>query len=53
MALHSDELVIMAEGRVRHQGGSADAATHRALEAVFDQRISIHPLAQQWVALPR
>ncbi len=53
MALHSDELVIMAEGRVRHQGGSADGATHRALEAVFDQRIAIYPLAQQWVALPR
>jgi len=52
MALHSDELVIMADGRVRHQGASADGATHRALEAVFDQRITIHPLAQQWVALP-
>ncbi len=29
------------------------AATHRALEQVFDQRIAIHPLAGQWVALPR
>jgi iron complex transport system ATP-binding protein len=52
MALHSDEMVIMAAGRVTHQGVSADPATHRALEAVFDQRISIHPLARQWVALP-
>ena len=53
MALHSDEMVIMAAGRVTHQGLSADPATHRALEAVFDHRITIHPLANQWVALPR
>ena len=52
MALHADELVIMAAGRITHQGSCSDAATHRALEAVFDQRITIHPLANQWVALP-
>jgi len=52
MALHADELVIMAAGRITHQGTCSDAATHRALEAVFDQRITIHPLAKQWVALP-
>lgn len=52
IALHSDEMVIMADGRVIHQGLSADPATHRALEAVFDDRITIHPLANQWVALP-
>jgi len=52
MALHADEMVIMAAGRVTHQGASADAATHRALQAVFDHRLSIHPLAGQWVALP-
>lgn len=52
MALHSDEMVIMAAGCVTHQGISADPATHRALEAVFDHRITIHPLAKQWVALP-
>ena len=52
MALHADQMVIMAQGRVTHQGDCADALTHRALEAVFDQRIAIHPLAGQWVALP-
>jgi iron complex transport system ATP-binding protein len=52
MALHSDEMVILAAGRVTHQGACADAATHRALEAVFDQRISIYPIADQWIALP-
>ncbi len=53
MALHSDEMVIVAAGRVTHQGISTDATTHRALEAVFDHRITIHPLAGQWVALPK
>jgi iron complex transport system ATP-binding protein len=46
-------MLIMAAGRVTHHGLCADVATHRALEAVFDYRISIHPLANQWVALPK
>ncbi|MDZ7875625.1 MAG: ABC transporter ATP-binding protein [Rhizobium sp.] len=53
MALHADELVVMAQGRVTHQGPCSDAATHRALEAVFDHRIEVHALQGQWVALPR
>ena len=52
-ALHADELVVMANGRVTHQGASTEAATHRAVENVFNQRISIHNLAGQWVALPK
>ena len=53
MALHADELVVMAEGHIRHQGACSDAATHRALEAVFDHRIEVHALQGQWVALPK
>jgi iron complex transport system ATP-binding protein len=53
MALHADQMVVMAEGRVHHQGGCNDPATHQALEQVFDHRIAIHPLGDQWVALPR
>ena len=53
MALHADQMVIMAQGRVTHQGDCADVATHQALVAVFDHRITIHPLAGQWVALPK
>ncbi len=53
LALHADELVVMAQGRVTHQGACAAAATHRALEAVFNQRIEVHALQGQWVALPR
>ena len=46
-------MVVMAQGRVRHQGTCNDPATHQALEQVFDHRIAIHPLGDQWVALPR
>lgn len=53
MALHADQMVVMAQGRVRHQGACDAAATHQALEQVFDHRIAIHPLGDQWVALPR
>jgi iron complex transport system ATP-binding protein len=52
LALQADEMVIMAAGLVTHQGACADATTHSALEEVFEQRIAIHALAGQWVALP-
>ena len=52
-ALHADEMVVMAAGRITHQGACSDSATHRALEAVFDQRIAVHHLAGQWLALPK
>ena len=52
-ALQADEVVVMAAGRVTHQGACGDAASHHAIEDVFDQRIAIHPLAGQWVALPK
>ena len=51
-ALHADQMVIMAQGRITHQGHCTDPVTHRALEAVFDHRITIHELAGQWLALP-
>ncbi len=53
MALQAQELVVIAQGRVLHQGGCADAATHRALEQVFDDRIQVRAIDGQWVALPR
>ena len=57
IALHSDELVIMAEGKIQHQGASHAPTTHRALETVFDNRIRILPLEvegqQEWVAVPK
>lgn len=53
MALQADEMLIMAAGRITHQGACGDVATHRALETVFDHRIAIHALGNQWVALPK
>ncbi|MBC7608317.1 MAG: ABC transporter ATP-binding protein [Polaromonas sp.] len=52
-ALQADELVVMAGGCVTHQGACNHTATHRALEQVFDQRIAVHQLAGQWLALPK
>ena len=51
-ALHADEVVVMEGGRITHHGACAERATHRALERVFDQRIAIHAVQGQWVALP-
>ena len=52
-ALQADELVLMDQGRIVHQGACGDAATHRALEKVFDRRIAVHQLAGQWLAVPK
>jgi len=52
MALHADTMVVMAQGRITHHGPCSDAQTHRAVEQVFDQRLAIHALAGQWVAIP-
>jgi iron complex transport system ATP-binding protein len=53
MALQADDLVLLADGRVVHHGGTADAATHRAIVQVFDGRVEVHEVAGRWVALPR
>jgi iron complex transport system ATP-binding protein len=53
MALHADEIIVMAEGRVLHHGVGHAAETHAAIEAVFDHRIRIAALDDQWVVLPR
>jgi len=53
MALHADQVVVMAQGRVTHHGASGDPATHEALVNVFDRRIAIHAIEGQWVALPK
>jgi ABC-type cobalamin/Fe3+-siderophores transport system ATPase subunit len=51
MALQADHLVVMDKGRILHQGRCADAATHQALIDVFDGRIAIHAIGNQWVTL--
>ncbi|MBE7942451.1 MULTISPECIES: ABC transporter ATP-binding protein [Ramlibacter] len=53
LALHADEMLVVEAGRIAHQGPCGDAATHRALEAVFGGRIAVREIEGQWVALPR
>ncbi len=53
MALLSDELLILREGKVMHQGASNSEATHRALEQVFDQKIRVLQADGHWVTVPR
>ena len=53
MALHADDIVVMSGGEVVHHGAGQDAATHAAIESVFEHRIRIHALDGQWVVLPR
>ena len=53
MALNADDLVIMAGGRVSYEGRCSEAATHRALEAVFDHRVAVLSVADQWIAIPK
>jgi len=53
MALHADDMVVLAEGRVVHHGPCGAEATHAELARVFDHRIHVRSLDGQWVALPR
>lgn len=53
LALQADDLLVMAQGRVVHHGPCNNSATHAALVQVFEHRITIQPLLNQWVALPK
>ena len=53
MALQADDLLLLRDGRIVHHGPTGDAATHRAVEVVFDRRLQVHAVAGRWVALPR
>jgi len=51
-ALQADALVVLAQGRIVHHGACHDPATHRALESVFDHRLTVCAVQGQWVVLP-
>jgi iron complex transport system ATP-binding protein len=53
LALLADDMLILREGRVVHYGECSQAATHRAIEAVFDQRVRVVPMDPYWVVLPK
>ena len=52
LALQADDMVVMAGGRVLHQGPCDAPDTHAALEEVFDHRIQVRHLDGMWMALP-
>lgn len=52
MALQADDILVMAHGKVTHFGPCANAATHRAVEQVFEHRINIKSVDGIYVALP-
>lgn len=52
IALQAQYMVVMQAGRVLHQGAARDAATHAALEQVFDHHIRITEVEGMWMALP-
>ena len=53
LALLADDAVVMQAGQVVYQGACKDVQTHRAIESVFDNRIAIHRIDDQFVALPK
>ena len=52
MALYADDVVVMQEGLVVHQGGCSDPMSHRTIENVFDNRIAIQNILGRWIAAP-
>jgi iron complex transport system ATP-binding protein len=53
LALRADEVVVMAQGRIVHQGAPHEAATHAALQQVFEHRLVFAQIDGHWLALPR
>jgi len=53
MALQADELLVLAGGRVVHQGPADQPACRAALGQVFEHRIAFHHVDGQWVTLPK
>jgi len=51
LALQADHLVLMADGRIVHQGAPHEPATHAALQQVFQQRLLILQVQGRWLAL--
>jgi iron complex transport system ATP-binding protein len=51
-ALRADHLVMLSEGKLHFQGSSQDPRTHQALVALFNGRIRLEKLGDDWVALP-
>jgi iron complex transport system ATP-binding protein len=53
MALLANEMVLMQDGKITHQGRCEDAQTHRAMERVFDNRVRVVNVGDTWAVLPQ
>ena len=51
-ALRADHLIMLNKGKLHFQGSSQDPRTHEALIALFDGRIQLEKLGNDWVVLP-
>lgn len=51
-ALKADHLVMLKHGQLHFEGSSQDRATHQALIALFEGRIRLEKLGNDWVSLP-
>ena len=52
-ALQAENLILLSNKGVHHQGKSDDPLTHQALIDLFDGRIELSKLGNRWVALAR
>ena len=52
-ALQAENLILLGNKGVYHQGKSDDPLTHQALIDLFDGRIELTKLGKRWVALAR
>jgi ABC-type cobalamin/Fe3+-siderophores transport system ATPase subunit len=52
-ALQAENLILLGNKGVYHQGKSDDPLTHQALIDLFDGRIELTKLGKRWVALTR
>jgi ABC-type cobalamin/Fe3+-siderophores transport system ATPase subunit len=53
LALRAENLILLGNKGVHHQGKSDDPLTHQALVDLFDGRIELAKLGNHWVALAR
>jgi iron complex transport system ATP-binding protein len=51
-ALRSDHLIMLNQGTLHFQGSNQDPKTHQALIALFNGRIRLEKLGNDWVTFP-
>ena len=51
-ALRADHIVMIKQGNLHFEGASNDPATHQALIELFEGRIRLEKLGNEWVSLP-